>query len=623
MGLDGVRPGTQAAPLSVVVRRNTRPDSTIVIRIRSHVRPASRGILGVNHHYARNGAGLWDPRGARPYPAAVQAVRRAGIRTLRFPGGTLANLYDWKRAIGDERGCQVDGRHERLGEYPALTHGLAFGPDEFMDLLDELDGKPLLMVPFVTETPEHAADWVEYMNSPAAAPGNPNGGVDWADVRAENGHPAAYGVRWWEIGNEQYHGGSRYWMSNKDARAMRQYAFGGRALVMGEPLGKECAHPRGGIASDGTANQSFEMLYPPVLASSVTLRVAGHNWLPVDDLSTVGARARVFEVDPVHGKVRFGDGTHGRIPSDGAVVRATYRSVHEGYFAFATRMKAVDPSIEVCATWGTSNFSRLVGSRDFDCLTAHAITKFGGRLGFGPDRWSSALQGHDLLMLATADRETGVATTKRSLAPGVPLLLTESSAIDGDDKTFFAWSVSASHAVHMSSLYAAWMRLGIPITTGDELMYGPHHGVIGKAPDFTFTAQAVTRQALTPMFRTGGTVVATSVLGNLSRRPAGTRRSYSALEVTAIRAPDHTLYILVVNRLPTQAVVAQVRLVDGKGVGGTAGVRTVSGPSFASWNPPGERPQVTLKVRGRSVGPHGFVHRFPAASSTVIRVPLR
>ena len=45
--------------------------------------------------------------------------------------------------------------------------------------------------------------------TPAPVGSNPNGGIDWAVVRATQGHPEPYGVRWFEYGNESYHGGHR------------------------------------------------------------------------------------------------------------------------------------------------------------------------------------------------------------------------------------------------------------------------------------------------------------------------------------------------------------------------------------------------------------------------------
>ena len=164
-------------------------------------------------------------------------------------------------------------------------------------------------------------------------------------------------------------------------RAVRQYAFGGSRFIRGEYLGKECAHPRAGIRSDGSAAQTFEVLYAPVAARSVRVVIDGRVWTRVNSLSSAGPDARVFTVGAENGLVRFGDGVHGAIPPQGSQVRASYRSVHQGYFAFARRMKAVDPSIKVCSSWGEAIFNRVAAHRDYDCLAAHAIVLFSSREG--------------------------------------------------------------------------------------------------------------------------------------------------------------------------------------------------------------------------------------------------
>lgn len=609
------------ADRATIVGRPQSEGPSVVVDLRTRLRPASRDILGVNHHYLGNGAGVWDAASDQPFPLVVKRMRRAGVSSVRFPGGTLANLYDWKRAIGAERGCQVNGRGVHAGEYHAVTRGLDFGPDEFMELLARVGAEPLIMVPFVTETPRHAADWVEYMNSPAHVPGNPHGGVDWADERAANGHPAPYRVRWWEIGNEQYHGGSRYWLSPRAARAMRQYAYGGRADIVGERAGKGCVHPSSGVPSDATADQRFTLLFPPVRAASVRVTVLGHLWRQVEDLATAAPTERVFEVDAEDGQLTFGDGVHGRIPGAGGTVKVSYRSVHDGFYEFARQMKEVDPSIRVCATWGTRVFTRMVGPETLDCLTTHSITKLGGRQGLGPARWSGPLEGHDWLMLGADDRRFGVSVTRSGLPASKPLLVTEFSAIDGDGEAFPGWSVSASHAVYMAVQYAAWLKQGIRLSTGDELTYAARRGVIGQPPTFTFTANAVLRQSLAPMFRAGGRVLAAEVLGNPVRRPPGFRRHYRGLEVAATRTPEGKIHLLVVNRLPLRAVTATIRLV-GPRISARAGVRVARGRSFASWNRPGSAPRVTLRLRVRSVGAQAFRHTFPAASATVFRFTL-
>jgi alpha-L-arabinofuranosidase len=611
---------TSAATETPVPTRS-KHGTTIVVQAKGNRGPAPTQLLGANHHFDANGRGLWDPRADAPVPAAVSGARRAGLQSMRFPGGTVANMYDWKRAIGPERGCQVVGPQGRGGRARALTRGLDFGPDEVMRFVDTVGARTNIMVPFVNETPQDAADWVEYMNGQAGVAANPNGGVDWADVRAANGHQAPYDVRWWEIGNEQHHRESRYWMSRNHGRALRQYAFGGSRAVRGEYLGKACAHPRSGIASDGSAAQTFEVLYPPVAPRSVRVVIDGRAWTRVRNLSAAAPDARVFTLDAEHGQVGFGDGQNGALPPQGSTVRASYRSVHQGYFDFARRMKEVDPSIKVCSSWGEAAFNRLVGHRNYDCMAAHAIVLFSGDHG-SPARWSGPLEGHDRFMIKSGSIQRRVRALRASMPPATPLHLTEFTALHGDRRAWPAWSTSVSHAVYMSSLWAQWMNLRIPWGNGDAFLWSGQRGVLGGRPDYNFTADAVTRQALSPMFSAGGALLASRIVGNRVRRPHGTApASYPALTVAATRARG-SVNILVVNRLPGKALSTRIRL-KGHRPGRRANVRTVVGTSFRSWNRPDAPPSVRLHVRDRKIGATGFTHRFPPASSTVFRIPLR
>ncbi len=613
--------GQPTAAIESNAPSRSQPKTTIVIKTNSTRGSAPTNLLGANHHFDENGRRLWDPVSDAPVRAVVRGARRAGLQAMRFPGGTVANMYDWKRAIGPDRGCQVVGPHGRGDQGRALTRGLAFGPDEVMRFVERVGAKTNIMVPFVNETPADAADWVEYMNGRAGVRGNPNGGVDWADVRAANGHHAPYGVRWWEIGNEQDHAHSRYWMSPRDGRAVRQYAFGGSRFVRGEYLGKECAHPRAGIRSDGSAAQTFEVLYAPVAARSVRVAIDGRVWSRVHSLSSAGPQARVFTLGAENGRVRFGDGVHGAIPPRGSKVRASYRSVHRGYFAFARRMKEVDPSIRVCSSWGEPRFNRVVAHRNYDCLAAHAIVLF-----TSPERrrvrWSGPLEGHHQFMIKSGSILTRIRDLRATMPPATPLLLTEFVAMHGDHRAYPAWATSVSHALYMSSVWAHWLSLRIRWGNGDALLWAAQRGVLGKRPDYTFTADAVTRRALSPMFSAGGSLLASRVVGNPIRRPRVTApESYPALTVAATRARG-AVNLLVVNRLPAEAVRTHIRL-DGRRARRTANVRTVTGRSFTSWNRPDSRPSVVLRLRNRDIGATGFIHRFPPASTTVFRIPLR
>ncbi|MCA9406038.1 MAG: hypothetical protein KC684_05835 [Candidatus Omnitrophica bacterium] len=136
------------------------------------------------------GGGLWDPELNRPVSEVLALMKEAGVSVLRFPGGCGTHHYDWKKTIGKDR-----------SEF-------RFGLDEFLTVAREMGAESIITLSYFTGNAQTQADLVEYLNTPDDG-SNPNGGADWAAVRAENGHPEPYGVRYFEIGNEVWHGDHR------------------------------------------------------------------------------------------------------------------------------------------------------------------------------------------------------------------------------------------------------------------------------------------------------------------------------------------------------------------------------------------------------------------------------
>ncbi len=149
--------------------------------------------------YSDRGSGLWDPDNARPVPEYVALSKQAGLTVARWPGGCGAHEYNWKTTVGPV----ADRPHQR------------FGLGEFLVWCEASGSIPLITVADYWGNEKDAADLVEYLNAPAAPEGgalslskgrNPNGGTDWAAVRAAQGHPAPWNVVWFEWGNESDHG---------------------------------------------------------------------------------------------------------------------------------------------------------------------------------------------------------------------------------------------------------------------------------------------------------------------------------------------------------------------------------------------------------------------------------
>jgi alpha-L-arabinofuranosidase len=141
--------------------------------------------------------------------------------TIRYPGNAITVGFEWKKSIGPIGTRPNQDLMGGLGSPQPVN----FGFDEFMTMCTNkgISGSDIqIMVPIYDQstiglTPTQAnaaipnvisnnADWVEYCNSPDDG-SNAGGGVDWAAVRATNGHPSPYNVKIWNIGNEPWASG--------------------------------------------------------------------------------------------------------------------------------------------------------------------------------------------------------------------------------------------------------------------------------------------------------------------------------------------------------------------------------------------------------------------------------
>jgi len=121
----------------------------------------------------------------------VDLCRRARLALLRYPGGNFVSGYHWPDGVGP-----VDGRPMRRNpawQCPEYNH---VGTDEFMAFCEAVGCEPMICVNAGNGTPAEAAQWVEYCNGPIES--------KFGGLRARNGHPQPYNVRYWEIGNELY-----------------------------------------------------------------------------------------------------------------------------------------------------------------------------------------------------------------------------------------------------------------------------------------------------------------------------------------------------------------------------------------------------------------------------------
>lgn len=127
--------------------------------------------------------------GFRPDTTGLLKQQRNGM--WRWPGGNYLSAHEWRDAIGDP-----DKRPPRADLVRSGFQPNDVGTDEFMTLMELLGVDPFISVNAGFGDAWSAAQLVEYANGAATTP--------MGRLRAANGHPAPYHIKWWGIGNEMY-----------------------------------------------------------------------------------------------------------------------------------------------------------------------------------------------------------------------------------------------------------------------------------------------------------------------------------------------------------------------------------------------------------------------------------
>jgi alpha-L-arabinofuranosidase len=115
---------------------------------------------------------------------------------LRYPGGCYAEFYEWQEGLlpVDQRSPIPNTGLDFLFRDTDGTDTHEVGINEFISLCREVNCEPVITVRLSENTPENAAALVEYCNG--------NAKTKWGKIRAEQGYPEPYNVRYWFVGNE-------------------------------------------------------------------------------------------------------------------------------------------------------------------------------------------------------------------------------------------------------------------------------------------------------------------------------------------------------------------------------------------------------------------------------------
>jgi len=121
----------------------------------------------------------------------VALLKELNSPVYRWPGGNFVSGYNWRDGIGER-----DKRPPRKNPaWKGVEHD-DVGIHEYMDLMEIIGAEPYIAINTGRGTVEEAAAEVEYCNGSVDTP--------MGKLRAQNGHPEPYHVKWWAVGNEMY-----------------------------------------------------------------------------------------------------------------------------------------------------------------------------------------------------------------------------------------------------------------------------------------------------------------------------------------------------------------------------------------------------------------------------------
>lgn len=151
-------------------------------------------VLGTGRGAFRVGAvSLMDADNVEGFhPGMIRLFKEVGFKMLKWPGGNFVSTYDWRDGLGDR-----DRRPPRLE--PMWSNRIEsndVGLHEFIALCRLIGAEPDLAINSGFGSAREAAEETEYCNGDTS--------TRMGKMRAENGHPEPFRVRYWTIGNEMY-----------------------------------------------------------------------------------------------------------------------------------------------------------------------------------------------------------------------------------------------------------------------------------------------------------------------------------------------------------------------------------------------------------------------------------
>lgn len=637
----------------------------IVVEAEHELHSIKPGLFGVNHRYFVDGVGMWDPVTQSVYPDFDERVADLGLKAIRYPGGTTANLFWWKRSIGpvQQRLNQVN---PYLGNGPEKAN---FGLDEALRFAEKHGYITTYVYNVGNGNPQDAADLVEYLNAPA------DDAHPWAQKRAENGHPEPYNVKIFEIGNEINFIGQVYWMegkivsedpallalnNNPNEKAAYLYANGGTVRYDLQKTGllddwRE-EDQLDASKSNGLPNQVKYAKYAPIdPGTPVTVSVGnsaynpatgkndlwnGQTWTEVPDLSVAGA-TNAYQLDYASGAIRFGDGSNGNIPEPGKEIRVSYQATHAGIGEYVTKMKEVDPSIKIYSAMDQSYAIEALGDKiPYDGVVIHPYIGINTEPSFSrsiktPYDPNNVPQYHYATILDTEDKVQHIMekaqAIKETSGRDIKPIVTEFGNHDSQFKEYTQDGVTKTALLYEGSLGSTLLTANMLMHFIDmDLDMALRHSLIDRwfedksaVPMALFDTYTFLPSASAHMYKmfthmSGENQVKSTISNNPVRTVNidGKDQKINKLITVASRTGED-LYLIVLNQDATDAVTSTVQLAGYSAQ--SAEVWTLNSQNLEDINTNDKPNTVAIATSTLGINSNRFSYTYPAHSLTAFK----
>ncbi len=277
----------------------------------------------------------------------LDALKQLKPPVLRWPGGCYADMYHWRDGIGprDQRPVTFN---ENFGTFAREDN--QFGTDEFLQLCEMIGAEPWININMLSGTIQEMKDWMEYCNRAED--------TTLSRLRAANGHPEPYNVKYWGLGNEVWAGGGtmtpQTYMDEyrKFASAMPKFTS---SIFETSPMyaiasGPDTNKPRESV----TWTQDFfaelsSYRQPPIQGYDMHF----YNWNITDPSDTPTEFTREGWNRVINGCLELEDIIH----TQSELVRDGLRRIHEPEVAMDTKLEHVDLIIGEWGNWHYSAFT--------------------------------------------------------------------------------------------------------------------------------------------------------------------------------------------------------------------------------------------------------------------------